>query len=61
MQQRSEAARDALRKVRQGKFIDPRRYEALRHAGLLEQRGHGCKTRRWLTEAGERLLAEAKA
>ena len=53
MQQRSEAARIALRMVAQGKVIEGGRYEALRRAGLLEQRGHGHKARRGLTEAGE--------
>ena len=61
MQQRSEAARVALRQVQQGRIIDSRRYEALRSAGLVDQCRRGFKARRWLTEAGERFLAEAEA
>ena len=61
MQQRSEAARIALRLVQQGRIIESGRYEALRRAGLVEQRGRGHQARRWLTEAGEQLLARAEA
>lgn len=61
MQQRSEAALSALRKVREGKIIDPGRYKALQKAGLVDQSRRGFKARRWLTEAGEQLLAEAEA
>ena len=61
MQQRSEAARIALRLVAQGRCVEPGRYVALRNAGYVEQRGRGPRARRWLTEAGERFLAEAEA
>lgn len=61
MRQRSEAAREALRKVAQGKCVEVGRYKALVSAGLVEQRGRGPRARRWLTDAGERLLGDARA
>ncbi len=60
MQQRSGAARIALQAVKEGKIIDPRRYQALRAAGLVDQRRRGSKARRWVTEAGEEWLAEVE-
>ena len=61
MRQRTEAARDALRAVQQGKIIDPGRYRALLHAGMVGERGKGHRARRWVTPDGEAWLAEQDA
>ena len=61
MQQRSDAARKALRIVKSGRTVPPARFNALRQAGLVDVRGRGGKARWWVTDEGERFLADAEA